>query len=85
MLNCFGAIGFISLSLEVQPIVYVRHSGPGALECDGGEACFRDFHLICLGYSVVGGVAAVGLIWVVAKQRSRQRRLLPAVPGTSEL
>ena len=71
MLNCFGAVGFISLSLWVQPTVYASHSAKDMMECDAGVVCFRGFHLVCLLYSVGGFCAAVGLIRVVAARRKR--------------
>lgn len=67
MLNCFGAIGFISLSLGVQPAVYSRHSAEGMMQCDAGVVCFRGFHAVCLCYSIVGCIAAVGLVHAVTK------------------
>ena len=41
MLNCFGAVGFISLSLGVQPTVYASHSAVGMMVrlCDGFAIC----------------------------------------------
>ena len=71
MLNCFGAVGFISLSLGVQPAVYSRHSAEGMMACDAGVVCFRGFHVVCLCYSVIGCAAAAGLIRAVAKQQER--------------
>jgi hypothetical protein len=72
MLNCFGAVGFISLSLGVQPAVYSSHSTRGMMACDDGVACFRGFHTVCLCYSLVGCAAAIGLVRAVAKQRDAQ-------------
>ena len=72
MLNCFGAVGFISLSLGVQPAVYSSHSARGMMACDDGVACFRGFHTVCLCYSLVGCAAAIGLVRAVAKQRDAQ-------------
>ena len=81
MLNCLGAVGFISLSLGVQPAVYSSNSSVGMMECDAGVLCFRGFHLVCLAYSVGGTCAALGLVRVVAKQRgSLASALLPAQP-----
>ena len=41
MLVCFGAVGFITLSLGVQPYVYQAHTKPGSQVCDEGvvSAC----------------------------------------------
>ena len=81
MLNCLGAVGFISLSLGVQPAVYSSNSSVGMMECDAGVLCFRGFPLVCLAYSVGGTCAALGLVRVVAKQRgSLASALLPAQP-----
>ena len=81
MLNCLGAVGFISLSLGVQPAVYSSNSSAGMMECDAGVLCFRGFHLVCLAYSVGGTCAALELVRVVAKQRgSLASALLPAPP-----
>eukprot|EP01043_Picozoa_sp_COSAG02_P031654 COSAG02_NODE_2076_length_9917_cov_906.312589_4_plen_143_part_00 len=71
MLNCFGAVGFISLSLGVQPAVYSSHSAEGMMACDAGVVCFRGFHVVCLCYSIIGCAAAAGLVRAVAKQQER--------------
>jgi hypothetical protein len=71
MLNCFGAVGFISLSLGVQPAVYSSHSAEGMMECNSGVVCFRGFHVVCLCYSLFGCAAALGLVRAVARQQQR--------------
>ena len=71
MLNCFGAVGFISLSIGVQPSVYAKNTAAGMIECGAGVVCFRGFHVVCLLYSVGGTIAALGLIRVVAMRRQR--------------
>ena len=85
MLNCFGAVGFISLSLGVQPAVYSSHSAAGMMACDAGVVCFRGFHVVCLCYSIFGCAAAAALVRAVAKQQERlSSRLLRGSGEQSE-
>jgi MFS family permease len=86
MLVCFGAVGFITLSLGVQPAVYDRHAkdaaagaaaaaGGGASSsdhhCEEGVLCFRAYHLVCACFGAVGFAASVALI-VTVMRRKRQ-------------
>jgi hypothetical protein len=71
MVNCFGSVGFIVLSEGVYTSVYSHHSSAGARGCEAGVMCFRGFHIVCAVCSILGGCAALGLVYIVSKQRKR--------------
>ena len=89
MLVCFGAVGFITLSLGVQPAVYDGHlpnqsrnstSDRAAADdikgptCQQGVLCFRDFHITCACFAAVGLASSLGLIWTIAWRKRLQAK-----------
>lgn len=72
MLVCLGAVGFIALSLGVQPEVYAHHSQDRV--CHEGVLCFRDYHITCACFAVVGGVSSLGLLWTIARRKQVQEQ-----------
>ena len=57
---------------------------PDAETCDAGAACFRTYHLVCVGCAGAGLAAALGLV-VAVKQRRRGRQRLMVLAGHDTL
>jgi hypothetical protein len=90
MLVCFGAVGFITLSLGVQPAVYASHlkhqvsrngtNDSGAADgnndrvCQQGVLCFRGYHITCACFAAVGLASSLGLLWTIAWRRRLQEQ-----------